>query len=135
MKCTFVKMPGGVAIACGGRGLGTIVLHSSSVITRDEVVLAHTEPFRSALAEAGASMSRAPRGAAVGLVDVVACRAVEDVVGLTDRDRAFGDFSAGRWAWFLARPRALRAPVFIRGFQKLWPLKGEDARLVRQGAP
>jgi hypothetical protein len=39
---------------------------------------------------------------------------------LTDQERAFGDYSPGRYAWLLADIRPLREPVPYKGALSLW---------------
>src|SRR5262249_55417155 len=50
--------------------------------------------------------------AIIGVVEVVDCVRLAAV-----RDNPWAD---GPWCWLLANPRPLAAPVFCRGFQKLW---------------
>jgi len=46
-------------------------------------------------------------------------------VDLTDQERAFGDYSAGRYAWLLADIRALPEPIPAKGALGLWTWEGE----------
>jgi hypothetical protein len=39
---------------------------------------------------------------------------------LDDRERRFGDYSPGRWAWLLADITPLQAPIAARGALTLW---------------
>jgi hypothetical protein len=39
---------------------------------------------------------------------------------ITDRERAFGDFTVGRYAWLLGDVRPLEQPIFVRGALGLW---------------
>jgi hypothetical protein len=66
-----------------------------------------------------------PRGAVVGVVDLVACHQVQqagvvDGIALCTLEQRLGDLSPGRFAWQLANPRLLSAPVLARGRQGLW---------------
>lgn len=49
---------------------------------------------------------------------------------ITDQERAFGDYSSGRYAWLLADVRPLRVPLPYRGAQGLRPLPVEVAAQV-----
>jgi len=89
--------------------------------------------------------SEMPLGAIVAVVDVVAVcpttalsddgffsgpRSIEEgsmvrLWKLTDQERAFGDYSAGRYAWLLADIRALPEPVAAKGALRLWNYDGE----------
>lgn len=44
---------------------------------------------------------------------------------LTDQERAFGDYSPGRFAWLLADIRALPQPIPTKGALGLWEWDGE----------
>lgn len=97
-----------------------------------------TEPFRSVLQLGGRHPAEAlPTGAIVAvcrLVGVVPTEMikthsvwVDAIPGttawnfeLTDQERAFGDYSDGRFAWLLADVRRLPAPIPARGALGLW---------------
>jgi len=79
-----------------------------------------------------------PRGAIVAtceLVAVIPTRAFEDSLTqyyeyprgwtLTDQERAFGDYSPGRYAWLLSSIVELSAPVPVKGQLGLWKYEGE----------
>lgn len=83
-----------------------------------------------------------PRGAIVAVARLVDCRPIVGgyehdhpdepmdyrigyvrdgrILALTKQERAFGDYSPGRYAWLLADVRPLRTPVPCRGAQGLW---------------
>ncbi|MDP3703221.1 MAG: hypothetical protein Q8R78_02410 [Candidatus Omnitrophota bacterium] len=52
----------------------------------------------------------------------------------TQKERAFGDYSPGRWAWELKNPRRLAAPIPCRGRQGMWDVPPEIEALVVQQA-
>lgn len=67
------------------------------------------------------SFVRLPRGAIVGCVELVDVGPVELVRDrLFFHDRVLGDYSDGRYAWELARPRKLAEPIPCRGGRALW---------------
>jgi hypothetical protein len=100
--------------------------------------LCDTEPFRSVLAIAGIqSAADLPLGCVLAtctLVSVVPTRQMTNgsscwwdgpdgrryAYTLSDQERAFGDYTAGRFAWLLADVVALSAPVPARGSLGLW---------------
>lgn len=51
---------------------------------------------------------------------------------LTDQERAFGDYSQGRYAWLLADVRRLERPVLARGAQGLWTLPADVQAAVEE---
>lgn len=44
---------------------------------------------------------------------------------LTDQERAFGDYTPGRWAWLLDNVRPLPRPIAARGMPGLWRWEGD----------
>ena len=62
-----------------------------------------------------------PLGAVVGTVEIVDCVPVEEIMHtLTERERALGDFSPGRFAWVLRNPVMFDKPIPARGQQGWW---------------
>lgn len=60
-------------------------------------------------------------GAVVGTVEIVDCVPVEKIMHtLTERERALGDFSPGRFAWVLRNPVMFEKPIPARGRQGWW---------------
>lgn len=60
-------------------------------------------------------------GSVIGTVEIVDCLPVEEVIGaLTERERALGDYSKGRWAWVLKNPVMFDTPVPAKGKQGWW---------------
>lgn len=75
------------------------------------------------------------RGCIIGVVDLVDIMATEkarDVLAQQgDREAyfqelAFGDYTTGRRAWVLARPRALVQPIPCTGRQRIWTVDVPD---------
>lgn len=69
-------------------------------------------------------------GAVLGTVEIIDCLPVEEVIPtLTERERALGDYSPGRWAWVLKNPVMFDAPIPASGKQGWWNWEGagEDA--------
>lgn len=77
-----------------------------------------------------------PRGAIVATCRLVGCVDTERLMRaqgwyvagqhwpLTDQERAFGDYSLGRFAWLLADIKALPEPIPCRGALGLWNYEG-----------
>ena len=66
-------------------------------------------------------------GAVLGTVEIAGCVPVEDVVdGLTEQEKALGDYSPGRWAWVLKNPVMFDTPVPACGQQGWWNWEGAD---------
>jgi hypothetical protein len=102
---------------------GALAVHASAGFPGAARALCGQEPFRSALRAAGfGHAAELPRGALVGcvrLVDVVPAGGVE-LAGLGDVERAFGDYSPGRWGWLLEDAVTYAVPVACRGALGVW---------------
>jgi hypothetical protein len=95
---------------------GPLAIHASARLVPAGRALCRAEPVRTLLHRAGyADADSLPVGAALGAVELLDCLPADEVQGLTPLDLALGDFRAGRWAWYLARPRRLTAPLPWRG--------------------
>jgi hypothetical protein len=93
-----------------------------------------------------------PRGAIVAVCELIDCVPTANVGCpggplatwrhgdhwwlLTDQERAFGDYSAGRWAWLLSSIRALPEPVPAKGALGLWTMdEATESAVMRQLPP
>lgn len=61
-----------------------------------------------------------PFGAIVATARLSECLRTTDIDGLTSEDRAWGDYTPGRFGWVLKDIVMLKAPVPARGAQQLW---------------
>jgi hypothetical protein len=99
-----------------GKGLGPVGgkegLHS----------LCRRVPFCTALQPLiGTDVNLLPLGQIIAVVELVACRHTEELEPiLSEQERAFGDYSFGRWGWLLRNVRPLRTPISTRGALSLW---------------
>lgn len=102
---------------------GPLAVHAAAGFPTAAIALCAQEPFRSALRAAGFDhAAELPRGALVGhvrLVDVVPVGGIE-LTGLADVERAFGDYSPGRWGWLLDVAVTYAEPVACRGALGVW---------------
>ncbi len=105
--------------------------------------LCRSEPFRSVLLAAGfLGTPDLPRGAIVAVCELVGYSRTHNFVGrpsvtiiagphqgqmwqLTDQERAFGDYTPGRWAWLLADVQPLAEPIPAKGALGLWNWEGQ----------
>src|SRR5262249_6561064 len=105
-------------------------------------VLCGDQPFCSVLEATGYHGHRMPAwglplGAIVAVCELAGCvligydwpknQLVDATTGhqLTDQERAFGDYTPGRYAWLLTDIRALPEPIPARGAQGLWEWDGQ----------
>lgn len=68
----------------------------------------------------GGMIPKLPLGSALCIVDLVDCVPTENIGGLTMQERAFGDYSRGRYAWKLSNLRRFEKPIPMRGAQGLF---------------
>jgi hypothetical protein len=104
--------------------------------------LCHTPPFFDALKDhvpvdgsddygARIFVDDLPRGVLLGFTELLDCVPTTgmEAAALSDQERAFGDYSPGRWAWLLGDFEPLPEPEKLGGALSLWSI--EDARQKR----
>ena len=97
---------------------GPLAIHAGK--TRKGLDLCRGDPgIEQALATAGYSLDTLPLGVVVCTVRLVSCWPAEQIVA-EDLADAFGDYSPGRFAWYLRAVRPLDPPVPSTGRQGLW---------------
>jgi len=109
----------------GAQKLGwPIAIHAAKGFPREAMEFALAEPCRSILREHIATLGDLPRGAVIAtaiLLHVVTIEHLERAPHiLTPRERAFGNYSPGRYAWRLWNVKPLPEPVPARGSLGLW---------------
>jgi len=98
-------------------------------------------PFMPVLKRAGLTVDELPLGMIIGFCDLVDVRPVEDLPKsmmtrdlLTKQERAFGNYSAGRYGWILENARQIK-PIAARGMQRLWDWNGPGSLAVEDRGP
>ena len=105
---------------------GLVAIHASKAFPKDALRFAQEERAL------GRIPPRIPRGA------IVAVARIGNVIGtdeaawqISGLERHLGDYSDGRYAWYLEDVRALEEPIPCRGALSLWKLPPEvHLRLV-----
>lgn len=110
---------------------GLILIHAAqhrSAETRD--LCAEAPEIASALAQRGVSYDELPRGAFVALARLKAVTAIRDgrSVHLSTKEVAWGDWSLGRYAWWLTDAVAIDPPIRAKGQQGLWRVPKDVVR-------
>jgi hypothetical protein len=125
---------------------GKIAVHAAKHFTDEERYLCFTEPFQSALERCGfGHPGGLPFGALLGYVTLTECRRMTMAADeskrdarVTEQERAFGNWQAGRFAWVASGDRRiLESPISMKGAQGLRDLP-EDAEallLAEQSQP
>lgn len=66
-----------------------------------------------------------PRGRILGLVEVVDCVPIEEILpDLSAAERALGNYTPGWYAWVTTQPYRYDEPVRARGQQRIWNYNG-----------
>jgi hypothetical protein len=112
---------------------GPLAIHAARAFPRSAFDLCFIEPFRTALYPDGysAQLDPLPRGEVVATCNLLDCLPVtargclsgvfQDYPELdTPQERAFGDYSPGRWAWIIEDVKMLAEPIPAKGALSLW---------------
>jgi activating signal cointegrator 1 len=104
---------------------GELYIHSSAKFDPEHIEMCFTEPWKSCI--------RTPHelrvGYILGKVQLQACIPTEEVrenLKGGERELAFGDYSDGRYAWFLSNPICFKNPVHARGALGIWQYEHTD---------
>lgn len=67
-----------------------------------------------------------PLGCVIAICRLSSCIQITEsnASGLSEQERAFGDFTPGRFAWMLDDVKRAKTPIPARGFQGLWNWDG-----------
>jgi len=131
VKALTVWQPWATLIASGAKMIetrawwtayrGPLAIHAGATLRLDCRELCAEEPFRSALRRAGITDPRAlPLAKVLAIADLIDCRKIRLGGAPHAGERAFGDYTSGRYAWCLGNVRALRTPMAAVGHQGLW---------------
>ena len=106
---------------------GTLLIHAS--MGKKALWLLDNPPFSHYFSNK-ADMTH---GCIIGQVTLTAIIKMEDfnlsperLELLTLEEKAFGDYSNGRFGWLLADPVEYEVPIFCRGHLRLWEYNGLD---------
>jgi hypothetical protein len=72
-----------------------------------------------------------PLGCIVAVAELVVCVPTIACVAISSQERAFGDYSPGRWAWGFLNIRRLREPISCRGALSLWTVPPNVVEQIR----
>lgn len=147
MKALTLTQPYATLVAIGAKRIetrswsthyrGPLAIHAAKGFPRDCRELCASQPFLRELTRAGVSMPELPRGAILAVARLAFVMSTDHHTldprwPLTDKERAFGDYDEGRYAWLLADVARLVEPIPCRGMLGLWTLDEELERRVFQ---
>jgi activating signal cointegrator 1 len=124
---------------------GRLAIHAGKGYDQSELDLFYSPPFLEAFEKLEIPMfSHLPRGCLLGWVTITDCLPMVDEPGpralkfsitddprLNNRERAFGHYAPGRYAWITSEQRRVLAkPVALRGFQRIQRLPPDLVRFM-----
>lgn len=101
---------------------GWVAIHSAKKFPMECWRLCYRMPFARVLAECN-TPDDLPLGVILAVTEIVDCQPTAYIHTLTDLERAFGDYSPGRYGIFTSGVRRLKQPIPIRGALSIWPLQ------------
>ena len=134
MKAITLTQPWATLVAIGAKKIetrswrtsyrGPLAIHAAKGFPKSARELCRGNPFHAALHAAGwASKSYSgelPLGVVLATCTLVDCVFIRRVEPVSDLERAFGDYSDGRYAWMLANVVPLPTPISAKGALGLW---------------
>ena len=136
MKALTLTQPWATLIAIGAKKIetcswstsyrGPLAIHAARGGYNDDIVIADT-PFRRALEKAGIqSRLQIPLGCVVAICELVRIDSIKEGYWkyITQDERDFGDYTAGRYAWILENVSELSHPISAKGALGLWEWNG-----------
>jgi activating signal cointegrator 1 len=134
MKALTLQQPWATLVAIGAKRYetrgwttshrGHVAIHAGKSFPRCAVERCIHDPIvRRALLLGGIrEYHELPRGAVIAIARIVDCLPTSELVaaGLSKRQRTFGDYGPGRWAWQLADVQLLAEPEPAQGALGLW---------------
>jgi hypothetical protein len=131
VKALTLTQPWATLVAIGAKQIetrswstryrGPLAIHAAKGFPRAAHDLCYTEPFITALELAKIGPGVLPRGLVVATCQLTNVVRVEPGrLYATERERAFGDYTIGRYAWLLDEVEPLPEPMPARGALGLW---------------
>jgi hypothetical protein len=105
---------------------GLLAIHAAKRFDEVQRAYCEQEPFLSALKTEGYSADNLPFGGIVAVVKVLEIQRTEVVVHeVSKREKAFGNYLAGRFAWRLEMVKRLERPIPMNGAQSLFDVSDD----------
>lgn len=138
MKAITLTQPWATLVAIGAKQFetrswrthyrGRLAIHAAKNYPAWAQKLAASEPFASALAQAPSVLR--PQdclGMVICTCELESCDST-DQLWVSDKERLFGDYSPGRYAWLLVHPVALALPIAASGALGLWEWEAQPCQ-------
>jgi hypothetical protein len=135
MKALTLTQPWASLVAIGAKQVetrswstryrGLLAIHAAKMFTEDDFDLIKMPPFCNAM-ESILDLTNErkvyglPLGCVIAICELVEITPIGKVFYISDQERAFGNYTPGRWAWILDDAVMLPKPLPARGMQGLW---------------
>lgn len=107
---------------------GRIAIHAAKEFPAEASKLCFEKPFSDVLQSMGLTILDLPLGCVIATAELWRILQITDDVSALlpppEPERSFGDYTPGRYAWYLRDVRAI-SPVPCKGAQGLWEWKEE----------
>jgi activating signal cointegrator 1 len=140
MKALSLAQPYATLVALGQKRIetrswttryrGRLAIHASGRMPKENIALCSQPPFRAALEAGGYIASSAasnsfdlPMGAVLAIVTLVDVQRISTENTPGEPEYAFGDYTPGRYAWFLEDVCRLPEPIPAKGKLSLFTLE------------
>ncbi len=149
MKCISLWQPWATLMVIGAKRnetrswptshRGIVAIHAAKKWTRELAHMCRTDPFWEALADecnvpaCYVSGSALPFGAIVGTVEIIGCKQITEENRPSGNERAFGDYTPGRFGWQTRNPVRFAEPIPFRGAQGFFEVP--DSLLLAPESP
>lgn len=143
MKALTLTQPWATLVAIGAKHIetrswstnyrGALAIHAAKGWKREDMEFALDYPCRGELIKAKVeTLADLPRGAVVAIAQLTDVKRICDTLSnrlmpwdlysgvVEEPERAFGDYSDGRFAWLLEDVRPLPEPIYASGALGLW---------------
>jgi len=145
MKALTLWQPWATLVAIGAKKVetrswgtnyrGPLAIHAAKRVNKKDLGLCFENPFFESLTQGGYRLiayhlfkgNTLPHGAIVATCELVDVQRIDrDFVLPAEPELSFGDFTLGRYAWFLANIEELKEPIPYKGAQGLWEFGFEN---------
>jgi hypothetical protein len=101
---------------------GTLAIHAGKNWPSWAKLLLLRKPFRSVLFSMGLHYPEAlPLGAIVAICDLEGCFRIDPgPLLISNQEKAFGDYTPGRFMWMLENVKRVNPPIPAKGKQGIW---------------
>ena len=115
---------------------GNVYIHAAKNFPKWARECLNYPVFKDALAPFGyTSSTQFPIGQIIGKVEIVGCEPTRNVEPrISQRERAFGDYSDGRFAFEMRSPKHFRKYIDCRGALGFWKVPQEVLASIREAA-